>query len=275
MSTGAPPSAPQAILHRKIKIFGERNTGTRAVAQMLRPVRGITTGFRLPDEKSLGLVAMQLMATLEKAHPEVFPEFQIDIRVTSGKAVHAWKHSAPPIDGSYAATNASVLFLVRDPYSWIASFFRNPYDVRGGHPDTLAAFLKRPWSTMKRDNIGPDLDSPMRLWNEKLRAYLAFASAAPVPSTVLYFEAFVLEPVASLHAALARFGIAAEGLAELDGPTKPNGKRREARVRYYQTNAWEAEISPEAAALINHYVDWDVATSFGYHKRAPEAFGIK
>lgn len=272
MSAGTPPSKLQPVLHRKIKIFGERNTGTRAVAQMLRPVRGITTGFRLPDDKSLGGIAKQLLATLEKAHPEVFPAFQVDIRVTSGKAVHAWKHSAPPIDGSYAEANASVLFLVRDPYSWIASFFRNPYDVRGGHPDTLAAFLERPWATMTRDNIGPDLDSPMRLWTEKLRAYRAFASAAPVPSTVLYFEEFVLEPVASLQAALARFGLACDGLAELDGPTKPTGKPREERLRYYQNSAWEAEISPEAAELINHYVDWDVAASFGYHKRAPETF---
>jgi len=112
----------------------------------------------------------------------------------------------------------------------------------------------------------------MELWNLKLRAYRGFALAAPVPSTVLHFEAFVLNPVGTLSAALSQFDMPTKGLAEAEGSTKRQGVGREERLHYYKTNAWEAEISAEAAQLINEYVDWDMAGSFGYHRRDPAEF---
>ena len=71
--------------------------------------------------------------------------------------------------------------------------------------------------------------SPMVLWNLKLRAYRDFAAAAPVPSTVLHFEEFVLNPVGALSAALARFDIATKGLVEAGASTKRQGAGREER----------------------------------------------
>jgi len=95
-----------------------------------------------------------------------------------------------------------------------------------------------------------------------------------VPSTVLHFEAFVLNPVAELSAALKRFDISTKGLVEIDEPTKNLGAGREARLNYYSSEAWKKEITPEAARLINANVDWDVAAHFGYHRRDPGEFSI-
>lgn len=257
---------------RRVKIFGERNTGTRAVIRMLRALNGVTVGFPNYPMPDLDLLEKRINDTLTGFHFELYKDALDDIRRSRLKGLSAWKHAAPVVDDSYAAKAASVLFLVRDPYSWIAALYRNPYHMRAPKPDSLEAFLEQPWLSVQRENIEPVMISPMMVWNAKMRAYRAFAKAAPVPSTVLYFEEFVLDPVSALAAALARFGISGKGLKEIEDPTKTAGVSRAERLRYYRESAWEKEISPEAAHLINTYVDWDAATSFGYAMRDPAEF---
>lgn len=257
---------------RKVKVFGERNTGTRAVVRMLRAHKGVSPGSPGYKQTDLDALENRINNKLEGFHQELFIDALDDIRRSRLGGHSAWKHAAPIIDESYAAKKASVLFLVRDPYSWIAALFRNPYHARAPLPETLEAFLEQPWLTVQRDNIAPVLMSPMSLWIEKLRAYHAFATAAPVPSTVLHFETFVLDPVSALSAALQRFDISTKGMVEVEAPTKKLGASREERLKYYASKAWEKEITPEAAQLINEYVDWDVAAHFGYHRRDPAEF---
>lgn len=257
---------------RKVKVFGERNTGTRAVVRMLRAHKGVSPAAPGYKENDLDGLQTRVDEKLKGFHHELFNDTLDDIRRSRLGGLSAWKHAAPIIDESYAAKNASVLFLLRDPYSWIAALYRNPYHARAPLPDTLEGFLEQPWLTVQRDNIAPVLMSPMGLWNAKLRAYWAFSVAAPVPSTALYFEDFVLDPVGTLSSALAKFDIATKGLAEVAEPTKKLGAGRKERLKYYGSKAWEAEITPAAAALINAYVDWDVATHFGYHRRDPAEF---
>ena len=257
---------------RRVKVFGERNTGTRAVVQMLRAHKGVTPVSPNPKMPDLDRFEAQVNQKLEGFNRTLYMDALADIRRSRLGAHSAWKHAAPQIDESYAAKKASVLFLVRDPYSWIAALFRHPYHRRAPLPETLAEFLEQPWLTVQRDNVAPILMSPMELWNLKLRAYQDFAIAAPVPSTVLHFETFVLNPVAALSAALDRFEISSQGLAEVAEPTKKRGVDRDARQKYYQNNEWEKEVSAEAAALINNYVDWEIADSFGYQRRDPKDF---
>ncbi|NOR63105.1 MAG: hypothetical protein GQ535_11515 [Rhodobacteraceae bacterium] len=260
---------------RKVKVFGERNTGTRAVVRMLRAHKGVSVGFPNPKTAELEHLERRVHEKLEGFALELFTDALDDMRRKPLGGHSAWKHAAPIVDDSYAAKNASVLFLVRDPYSWIAALFRNPYHARAPLPDTLAGFLAQPWLTVQRENIAPILLSPMELWNLKLRAYRDFSNAAPVPSTVLHFEPFVLDPVGELTAALQKFGIPSKGLVEAEAPTKKLGVSRETRQNYYKTKAWEQEISAEAAQMINECVDWEVAAAFGYHRRDPAEFQAK
>ncbi len=257
---------------RWVKVFGERNTGTRAVVWMLRALNGVTPGFPNYQGRDLDALQARVDTQFSGFQHEMFNDALDDVRRSRMGAHSAWKHAAPQVDDSYAAKGASVLFMVRDPYSWIAALYRNPYHARAPRPDTLAQFLEQPWLTMQRDNIAPILMSPMELWNEKLRAYRAFAEAAPVPSTVLAFEDFVLAPVEALGAALQRFDIPVEGLAEIPESTKKRGKTRAQRLAYYKARAWEREVSTDAARLVNEYVNWDVAAHFGYAQRDPADF---
>ena len=125
---------------RKIKVFGERNTGTRAVVRMLLDHKGVapvSPGYKKPD---LDALATRINENLSGYHRELFNDALEDIRCSRLGGISAWKHAAPLVDESYAAKEASVLFLVRDPYSWIAAFFRNPYHARAPLPATLTAF---------------------------------------------------------------------------------------------------------------------------------------
>jgi len=267
-----PPPPRQNRRNRKLKVFGERNTGTRAAMEMLRALKGVSISSPSLPAPDLDALETQVFSTLKGFRKLLFKDALLDERQNRLEAISAWKHAAPVIDGSYAAKRASVLFMVRDPYSWIAALYRNPYHIRTHKPDTIEAFLQEPWLCMKRDNIAPVLPSPVQLWNAKLQAYRAFAEARPVPSTVLHFEAFVRDPVAALGAALTRFDIRVEGLAERQGPTKQDGLHRAERIAFYEREAWKQALSPEAVQLINAQVDWGLAAHFGYHKRSPEEF---
>ncbi len=257
---------------RKVKVFGERNTGTRAVMQMLRALKGVSISAPAVPTPDLDLLEKRVIETLKGFHREIYIDALYDEARRRNGGLSAWKHAAPVVDDSYGAKDASVLFLVRDPYSWVLSLGKRPYHTRAPKLDSVKAFVERPWLAMGRDNIDTVLISPMVLWNEKLRAYRAFAKAAPVPSTALKFEDFVLEPVAALTRALAEFNIPAKGLTEIAPSTKRGGMGREVRRAHYASEAWKSELDANAVAAINTYVDWDVATSFGYEMRAPEAF---
>jgi len=266
------PQQPHKGRNRRLKVFGERNTGTRAATLMLRAHRGVANATLDAAAPDLDALETQVNARLKGFRKKLFKDALLDARKSRLPALGAWKHAAPMVDDSYAANGASVLFMVRDPYSWITALYRNPYHIHTRKPDTIEAFLQEPWLCLKRDNIAPVLASPMQLWSAKLQAYRAFAEADPVPSTVLHFEAFVREPVLALGAALRHFDMPTEGLAELQGPTKHGGMQKSERVAFYDREDWARALSPTAVRLINAKVDWALAAHFGYHRRQPDEF---
>jgi len=240
--------------------------------QMLRNLKNVSIASPNPIVAELDGLEKQARDKLKGFHRKLFIDALEDERRSRLTGISGWKHCAPQIDHSYAETETCVLFLVRDPYSWIVSLTRRPYNCRTPKIDKIDEFIERPWLTMRRDNIAPVLSSPIGLWNEKLRAYRAFSRAAPVPSTLLKFEDFVQAPVAALAGVLEQFEISHNGLAELEEPTKAGGMERAERQGYYAREGWKAKISPHTAALINANVDWDIARSFGYEMRDPESF---
>ncbi|MCF6271891.1 MAG: hypothetical protein L3J37_01685 [Rhodobacteraceae bacterium] len=257
---------------RKVKVFGERNTGTSAVMQMLGSMEGVSTSSPRIPTPDIDRLEEKVMAKLEGFYRELYIDALLDESRSRNRGLSAWKHAAPVLDDSYAEKSASVLFLVRDPYSWAVSMYRQPYHKRAPKAESLLEFLDRPWLCMARDNLRPVLESPLDLWSGKLRAYRVFSDVGPVPSTVLQFEDFVQAPVFALGAALAVFGIGSDGLAEIPRPTKPDGMEAADRRAYYAGESWKSSLDPAAATLINERIDWDVARSFGYAPRDPADF---
>ena len=66
----------------------------------------------------------------------------------------------------------SFLTITKNPYSWLLSLHRRPYHQKIDRNLSFEQFLQSKWTTLKRDNSAPVLNSPIELWNKKNRSYL-------------------------------------------------------------------------------------------------------
>lgn len=259
---------------RRIKVFGERNTGTRAAMDMLRALPHVSLAH--PGRPAISPEAARTKAIIEqKLQGRLRNEYLDAIkeeRATKDGGFWAWKHSAPKFDDSFLSCEASVLFLVRDPYSWVTSLHRHPYHLRGRRSAQFQEFLEHPWLTMRRDNINAVVDSPVCLWTKKTAAYIRFIESAPVPTSVIIFEDFVADPVAALGRALADVDISANGLVALDRSTKDQTESIEDIKTRYRNQIWKKQLTRQAVEVINQHIDWDIAGYFGYSMLDPSDF---
>ena len=263
-------------MDRLIKVFGERNTGTRAVLGMIDGTPGIQgvahevmedAGLE-PYEDMIRLVERQYKGPWKRVYREAIK----DVRTETLGPIGTWKHAAPVYDSAYRAARVSVLFVIRNPYSWIASLYRRPYHNMGRQADSLPEFVSFPWRTVGRDNVERILPSPVCLWPLKVRAYRTFEAAAArdaVACAWLSFEDFVQYPVRSLSDALAKLNLPCKGLAAMSRPTKPRGRSAEERRRYYAREGWRAELCARSVAAINQRIDWTLAAEHGYARLDP------
>lgn len=262
-----------------IKVFGERNTGTRAALTMLRNVPDVVIGAGYKPDSAVVAQAEKLRETVEDQFRAPWKGLYLDairdMECVARGQIGAWKHSRPTFEPEFAEADVRVLFMVRDPYSWALSLFRKPYHRKGPRADRLDAFVDQPWMTERRDYMPCVLASPLELWNEKLRAYLAFcetAKLAGVKTQILRFEDFISDPVAEITAALNGFGVAAIGVEPVQNSTKNQEQLLPALQTYYRQERWLHRIDRTAAERIEARIDWDIAAQFGYSKRSLSNF---
>ncbi|MBL4806000.1 MAG: hypothetical protein JKY31_01770 [Rhodobacteraceae bacterium] len=258
-----------------IKIFGERNTGTRAITLMLQELPHITT--RLPVNRMAPELAALRNRVKDRQYGhwvELYLDAIKDQHEQTLQGIGDWKHTAPVFDQSYVGANAKILFAVRNPYSWLLSLAKRPYHIRGKICTTLEQFVDLPWLTLRRDHLDGVLISPMSLWTEKLRAYSVFLKSSSQPSEWITFEAFIVDPVAILGGALTRLDVSSEGLVASEESTKPGQVPLPKIQEKYLTEEWKNLLSRQTVALINDLTDWDVAAEFGYEKFDPRDFPI-
>ncbi len=267
------------MTEHRIKVYGERNTGTRAALTMLRAVPNVLIGGgpALSEEMRMQNAAMREAIDQQFTGPwrSIYTDAVLDMECLARGHIGAWKHSLPVFDESFIGAETSVLLMVRDPYSWALSLFRKPYHSKGPRADTLLAFLDQPWLTERRDYLPPVIPSPMVLWNEKLRATLQFcvdAKAAGVPTHLLRFEDFIADPVAAITAALNDFSIPVQNVQPVQNSTKNEAQQLPALQRYYREELWRKSISKEAARRIDALTDWSTAARLGYQPRSLSEF---
>ncbi len=260
-------------LHR-IKVFGERNTGTRAVTKMLRPMPHVSAALPGGPIRSTRLDALEkrIRASLQGHWLRMYLDAVMDERRNLAGGIGAWKHAAPQFDDSFERARAHIVFMVRDPYSWMVSFARRPYHIRASRRYALEDFIDTPWLTIGRDRLQSVLESPLDLWNLKLQAYGRFQAQSTRPCAVIRFEDFVRDPVAELGATLRDFGIPTDGLALIERSTKDEGLSHDEIRSYYQNDSWQMRLTQKSVTLINRFIDWEVAEKFGYAPMDPADF---
>jgi len=264
---------------RWIKVFGERNTATRAVIRMIDASDGIQ-GVAHPgvDDEQLEPYE-EMLRKVQQAYSgpwkRIYREAIKDIRAETIGPLGTWKHGAPTYHPDYRKEEISVLFMVRNPYSWIVSLHQRPYHNLGRRGETLNAFLTFPWLTVGRDNVDRILPTPALLWPLKVRSYQVFEEAAyqdGVLCASLRFEDFVDQPMDSLDRAMRVLGIDEAQLRPVRASTKPFGKMAEERRLYYAREEWKSALTRDAVSHINEMVDWNLAERYGYRQLRPADF---
>ena len=269
-------------MDRLIKVFGERNTATRAVLGMIDAASGIQG---VAQDEATSEAVEPFDAMIEKVEAayrgpwkRVYREAIKDLRAEHLGPLGAWKHSAPVYDPVYREEGVGVIFMVRNPYSWITSLHRRPYHNMGRRLQSLTDFLDLPWMTVGRDNLDRILPSPVMLWPLKIRAYRGFEAAAKadgVACTWVRFEEFVQFPVPTLARALRELNLPSEGLTALARSTKPFGALPKERRAFYGQELWREALCHGAVARVNASVDWDLAAAFGYNQLDAAEFPLE
>ena len=257
-----------------LKLYGERNTGTNYIETLLaKNLQVSVLPGRVPNS--------HLPTMLTRYARNVIPDgdhwhewardryFRLNFKDNLG-----WKHMCPSPERIGAARLAQVRFIMvlKNPYAWLLSLFRNPYHV-GGRDDNVLNFLDRRLPVMEmRENTGPEALTPVEVWNRKGRGYLALREVASHAMLVQY-EDFLRGEDQMIGVICAELGLTrTEALQSV-----PSGVKRGDRdtshtkyVDYYLDEAWRSELTPEAIAKINTRLDPELTETFGYHMIAPE-----
>lgn len=252
---------PEARLSR-VKIFGERNTGTNALKQLIETNSSSTCLAGREHELSPFLARVATSRFTGKRTEEAIYEF-----VFRGRPpLHAWKHSATNFEDAADFRGALVLFTVRHPASWLLSLFRNPYHHVGAMPDELADFLQSDWKTVRRERLGTKSFRPLELYGVKLRLNLDFASrlaAVGVPSQFIRHEDLVLRQEAVFRTIAGHLTDAREDMLPLSSTTKRSERSVEEIQAYYAEERWRVPLKG-LEEEINGQVDWKQVEQFGY-----------
>lgn len=267
---------------RRIKIFGERNTGTRAVKQMLRNAQHVVL-----QQGSLALENRdtrwnQLHEAVDLHYHDDWRRLYMDALRDDGRQdydqIFAWKHAAPDWSMGYLKQQIDVIFMVRNPYSWVLSTACKPYHIKGPRTSDFAKFITRPWLTERRDNVSVVLPSVMDLWTTKLTAYTDFAQIAEhfgMTPHFMLFEEFIRDPEAAVCQALHGFGVATDGVKKIATSTKSDGKALSEVQRFYRDELWKCRLTKASVAQINARLDIELVKNVGYPILNPADFPEK
>lgn len=168
---------------KKVKIYGERNTGTNYLSRLIainlhiRQLRGIVpnSGFWRTSEFTKNLYfSLHSNNTLGWKHQLVSPQ-----RIVSGN------HT----------TNIGFVTLTKNPYSFLLSLYKRPYHYKGARPGSFYDFLSSKWYLQKRDNCKkPYYNNPIELWNFKNRSYMDLKIKMDLQTINLTYEGLLADP---------------------------------------------------------------------------------
>jgi len=264
-----------------IKLFGERNTATRAVKQMLRNTDGVQM-FNTKRGHDLGNVEWANMVAsinlyITDGWRRVYMDALRDNVAHHTAPLSMWKHAAPVWDDAFVDQNVTTIFCVRNPYSWALSMARKPYHMKATRTGDFLTFVKRPWLTERRDNVGIVLRSVMDLWTQKMRAYAEFADQAELSGgqyAYVRFEDFVDDPAATLARTLKPFGknITAE---PIQVSTKGGHQTLSDLQNYYRNEDWKDRLTASTVQAINDLMDWPLVDQFCYERLNASDFPLQ
>jgi len=268
--SGGPSTAPT-----RAKVFGERNTGTGALVKFLAqnyavelmPVQSGDLGAG--QDKRIAWARTQPPAVRQVAH-----QAAVDQLFAEHPDCLGWKHCAP-VFSDRVTPDIHFFFCVKNPYTWLLSLFKRPYDTLQEPAGDLMSFLTRPWLTVRREKLPPIIASPILLWSIKMQAYARFAEQARAIGcgvTYVRSEDTIADPLHVANLGLP-FPLKGKEATPVTESTKDKGKTVEDYRAYYLEGGWKAGLSREAARFITANVTWSLGEPLGYTPLDEAEFG--
>ena len=186
-----------------LKVFGERNTGTNFLNSFLR----LNTSLKVlkGGDGDREEIKKQLRDFVEKHDitdllaKKLLMESLLD--QASLKRRHrnfGWKHakvSSKVLSKVPGFEHVCFIFIVRNPWRFVSSLHQKPYNLMPSPAPDISQFIKSPIYANQRDQLGSRLvQSPVDLWNHKVRSYFEFNAAHPRQSLMVYYENLVISP---------------------------------------------------------------------------------
>ena len=244
----------------RIKIYGERNTGTNYVSALI----------------ALNLAVRQVPGVIPEGIRRIHRmlpgrEWVRDLFFACTRWHNlGWKHGLATTpkrlasEGRHRRKSLAFVTITKNPYAWLLSLHRRPYHPT--HPGTLdfETFLATPWRTVGRDNMRrATLESPVELWNAKNRSYLELAPANTLNTT---YETTIRDPRAFIDDVVDKFETPrlASSFRNHEVSTKDRDKDFGVYRDYYLNERWKDELADTAIAEINRRLDHDLVSRFGY-----------
>lgn len=252
-----------------LKIFGERNSGTNYVEQLvlrnfdvevLRGVAPVPSFAMRAFRRIVGLFSMRTADDLLERNRDRFFRDHFDQSL-------GWKHARVPVEKYDDATFSRVgfLMLVKHPYAWALSLFRRPYHS-GRRPEdgwTFERFLEAPYRVVEREELGREALCPAEIWNRKAASYVELERQAPFSLTCKY-ENFLSSEDGELARVEERFGIRRQRHERVEASTKGDDKSHADYAAYYLGERWREKLSSEAISIMNAGFDRSLVEHFGY-----------
>lgn len=175
---------------------------------------------------------------------------------------YGWKHRLAPSEEElteYMKKDVIYLCLVKNPYSWLLSLHKRPYNHESLRKTSFAEFL--------RYSFG-DYMNPTVMWNIKNRSYLNMRDYVRNHKIIRY-EDLLKDPKGSIEELADRFGLDKPGFFKNihNLLTHSHGvNRRKFHTDYYLKERWRSSLNNDHIRQINKYLDDSLMKELEYIK---------
>lgn len=261
------------------KTFGERNTGTRFLNQLISINTDLQVIGQPPKDeprkrqeqlikKHFGRNSPIKRLALDDYISPLIENRLIDKQMQSDfDLYYGWKHARVNIKKVMASSrygDTVFVCLVRNPWRFVSALHRRSYNLFPKTDCTLEEFIKLPFLAHERDELEDIfITNPVDLWNQKVRSYFDFAEASE-RVIIAYYEDVVADAAAFLNK-LSGYCALAETTTIPSKSTKKDDKSfeqyREEAINYDPKAALGSEIYDQ----IYEKLDKEVLQKTKYH----------
>jgi len=240
---------------KNIKVFGERNTGTNYLINLLK----------------LNFDIVSLQGTVPKNINRVIEYLPFEEKIKdiyfflTKNSNFGWKHKELDIDLS-SINKKEIIFIiiVKNPYSWLLSLYNRPYHINNPTKGTFDEFITRQWKTVGRESSKKTYENPIKMWNQKNASYLKFKNLENVH--IIKYEDLLIDPIKELRTLANLFTLKKQSVfpKNFTKSTKESKKDSSYYKDYYGNEKWINELTVNQIKTINKYLNKEIMALYNY-----------